>query len=125
MLPYDCFSLTQSNTFLTQLLDSNIIHLQQKNIKLFNRIIPEPRLNAWYGNEEAIYTYSGLVNYPLPWIPVLLELKKHVEKITQTSFNSVLLNRYRNGSDSMGWHSDNEPPTGIQLTFEIAHVLKN
>jgi alkylated DNA repair dioxygenase AlkB len=65
------------------------------------------------------------MNYPLPWIPVLLELKKHVEKITQTSFNSVLLNRYRNGSDSMGWHSDNEPPTGIQLTFEIAHVLKN
>jgi alkylated DNA repair dioxygenase AlkB len=109
----DCFSLTQSNTFLTQLLDSNIIHWQQKNIKIFNRIIPEPRLNAWYGDEEAIYTYSGLVNYPLPWIPILLELKKHVEQITQTSFNSVLLNRYRNGSDSMGWHSDDEPELGI------------
>ena len=109
----DCFSLTQSNAFLNQLLDPNLIHWQQKSIKIFNRIIPEPRLNAWYGDEEAVYTYSGLVNYPLPWIPLLLELKHHVEQITQTPFNSVLLNRYRNGADSMGWHSDDEPELGI------------
>ena len=109
----DCFSLIKSNAILNQLLDTNVIHWQQKSIKIFNRIIPEPRLNAWYGDEKAIYTYSGLVNHPLPWIPVLLELKKHVELITQASFNSVLLNRYRNGSDSMGWHSDDEPELGI------------
>jgi alkylated DNA repair dioxygenase AlkB len=98
----DCFPSTESKTLLNQLLDPSIIHWQQKSIKIFNRIIPEPRLNAWYGNENAVYTYSGLVNYPLPCIPILLELKEHVENIAQTSFNSVLLNRYRKGQDSMG-----------------------
>ena len=108
----DCFSLTQSNDLLDQLLDPTVIEWQQKSIKIFNRVIPEPRLNAWYGDEDAVYTYSGLMNYPLPWIPVLLDLKYHVEQVTQTSFNSVLLNRYRNGQDSMGWHSDDEPELG-------------
>ena len=28
------------------------------------------------------------------------------------SFNSVLINLYRNGQDSMGWHSDNETVLG-------------
>ena len=53
------------------------------------------------------------INYPLPWLPQLYELRRRIEHYTQDSFNSVLLNLYRSGSDSMGWHRDNEPELGI------------
>jgi alkylated DNA repair dioxygenase AlkB len=108
----DFFSPMQSKDILTQLLDAKIIDWQQKNIKLFGKSVPQPRLCAWYGDEAAVYTYSGLVNYPLPWHDSLLPLKAKVESVAQTRFNALLLNCYRNGLDSMGWHSDNEPELG-------------
>lgn len=73
---------------------------------------------AWYGDPGAVYTYSGVVNAPNPWHPLLLEIK---EKVTDTvrehipkqpDFNSVLCNLYRDGRDSMGWHSDDEKELG-------------
>jgi alkylated DNA repair dioxygenase AlkB len=71
-----------------------------------------PRLSAWYGDAGAVYTYSGLRLEPLPWTPVLLEIKQATERLSGTRFNSVLLNLYRDGQDSMGWHSDDEPELG-------------
>lgn len=87
---------------------------RQEAIQLFNREIPQPRLTAWYGDAGAIYTYSNLTNYPLPWTPVLRAIKARCEDIAQTQFNSVLLNFYRDGQDSMGWHQDNESELGAQ-----------
>lgn len=94
----------------------------QQEIKIFGRMVPMPRLTAWYGNKESRYTYSGLDNNPLPWTPVLLELKQMVEAHTALTFNSVLLNLYRNGDDAMGWHRDNEKELGqnpeiVSLSF--------
>jgi alkylated DNA repair dioxygenase AlkB len=86
------------------------IEWQQGNIKIFGKIIKEPRLTAWYG--EKAYTYSGKLNHPKPWNPLLMELKNEVEHYTKIEFNSVLLNYYRNGADSMGWHSDDENELG-------------
>ena len=70
----------------------------------------QPRLTAWYG--EASYTYSGLTLRPLPPTPLLDTLRAAVEAVTGGRYNSVLLNYYRDGADSMGMHSDDEPELG-------------
>ncbi|NVO85584.1 alpha-ketoglutarate-dependent dioxygenase AlkB family protein [Hymenobacter terrestris] len=85
---------------------------QQTPIKLFGKDIMQPRLTAWYGDPEATYTYSGLRLEPLPWLPTLQQLRMRIEAATGTRFNSVLLNLYRSGQDSMGYHADNEPELG-------------
>jgi alkylated DNA repair dioxygenase AlkB len=72
----------------------------------------QPRLTAWYG--EASYTYSGLTLQPLPLTPLLEQLRTAVEQATGRRYNSVLLNYYRDGADSMGMHSDDEPELGPQ-----------
>jgi alkylated DNA repair dioxygenase AlkB len=85
---------------------------EQRNIRIFGQEVPQPRLTAWYGDPAARYTYSGLTWEPLPWLPALLSVRQRLENATQTSYNSVLLNYYRDGRDSMGWHADDEPELG-------------
>lgn len=104
------FSRQESEGYLQVLRDS--IAWRQEAIRLFSRELPQPRLTAWYGDAGAIYTYSGLTNHPLPWTPELLAIKACCEAVAETEFNSVLLNYYRDGQDSMGWHQDNEPELG-------------
>jgi len=72
----------------------------------------QPRLTAWYG--EASYTYSGLTLQALPLSPLLEQLRTAVEQATGRRYKSVLLNYYRDGADSMGMHSDDEPELGPQ-----------
>jgi len=74
---------------------------------------PQPRLTAWFAdNTDMAYSYSGVTQVVQPWIPVLLDLKNKIEKITEAKYNSVLLNYYRDGNDSVGYHSDNEKELG-------------
>lgn len=80
------------------------------SITLWGKRYLQPRLTAWYGT--ARYRYSGLSLEPLPWTPLLLELKQAVEQACGRSFNSVLLNYYRDQHDSMGFHSDDERELG-------------
>jgi alkylated DNA repair dioxygenase AlkB len=82
----------------------------QGTITLFGRDLPEPRLTAWFG--DADYTYSGRTVRASPWPPPLAALRARVERAAGTPFNAVLLNRYRDGRDSMGMHSDDEPELG-------------
>jgi alkylated DNA repair dioxygenase AlkB len=77
----------------------------------------QPRLTAWYGDPGRSYTYSGTVMFPLPWTNLLLSLRREVERVTGTGFNSVLLNLYRDENDRMGFHSDNEPSLGQEPTI--------
>jgi alkylated DNA repair dioxygenase AlkB len=104
------FSPQQAAHYLDILLQT--IAWEQKTVKIYGRQMPSPRLTAWYGDPGAAYAYSGIALEPLPWLPVLLEIKKHIEAIAAYTFNSVLANHYRNGADSMGWHSDDEPTLG-------------
>lgn len=83
-----------------------------ESITLWGKQHPQPRLSAWHG--AAAYTYSGLRLEPLPFTPLLLELKQAVEDACGHRFNSVLLNYYRNERDSMGMHSDDEAELGPQ-----------
>lgn len=77
---------------------------------VMGRRVPIPRLTAWHG--EAGYVYSGIRMTPAPWNPPLLELKAVAEACAGQAFNSVLLNLYRHGRDSVSWHADNEPGLG-------------
>jgi alkylated DNA repair dioxygenase AlkB len=102
---------------------------KQEWITLFGKRIPQPRLTAWMGDEDAVYTYSGLTLVPVPWTLPVLELKTYVESAIGESFNSVLLNLYRSGEDSMGLHADDEPELGpivasISLGATRRFVLK-
>ena len=83
---------------------------EQREARIMGRKVPLPRLTAWHG--DAAYTYSGIFHAPLAWTESLLVLKAQVEKSAGTNFNSALLNLYRNGGDSMGWHADDEKELG-------------
>lgn len=72
----------------------------------------QPRLTAWYGDPGSRYRYSGIDLEPLPWTETLQSIRLAVEKTADASFNSVLLNYYRDHRDSMGFHSDDEPELG-------------
>ncbi len=86
---------------------------KQDTMPCFGKQVNLPRLTAWYGDEGKNYQYSGIANHPLPWNHLLLDIKKYIEDITGYSFNSALLNYYRSGSDSVGWHTDAERALGI------------
>lgn len=90
---------------------------QQTVATIVGRHVPLPRLVCWHGDAAAIYRYSGLVHYPQPWTETLLRLKRDIEIATGQQFNSVLGNYYRTGSDSMGWHSDQEASLGLNPTI--------
>lgn len=71
----------------------------------------QPRLIASYGEAGVTYKYSGVQNVALPWTATLLEIKQQIEAV-DGCYNYCLLNRYRSGADSMGWHADDEREMG-------------
>ena len=83
-------------------------------IRLFGRWVDSPRLSCWIGDAEAAYTYSGTRFEPHPWPAELQVLRCQLANELGCEFNSVLANRYRDGRDCMGWHSDNEVTLGAR-----------
>jgi alkylated DNA repair dioxygenase AlkB len=90
------------------------LNWSEAKIKIFGKMIKIPRLQAWYGDAGANYTYSGVTMTSLPWHDELHKLKTKCERQCGSSFNSVLANLYRHGQDSMGMHSDNEAELGSE-----------
>lgn len=90
---------------------------KQDHTSLYGRRIALPRLTAWYGDPGSSYKYSGIVNEPLPWNAPLQRLQVALQQRTGVSYNSVLLNLYRDGSDGVGWHSDDERELGSTPTI--------
>jgi alkylated DNA repair dioxygenase AlkB len=85
---------------------------ERHRIRLFGRELDVPRLSCWIGDPDAHYRYSGSDFAPRPWPTRLLPLRERIEAACGARFNSVLANLYRDGRDSMGWHSDDEPELG-------------
>lgn len=85
---------------------------QQDRIKVFGKEYDQPRLTALFANNKNPYTYSNITMHPTPFSPVLLEIKSKIEKTLNQTFTTCLLNLYRNGQDSNGWHADNEKELG-------------
>ncbi|MBT8243691.1 MAG: alpha-ketoglutarate-dependent dioxygenase AlkB [Winogradskyella sp.] len=85
---------------------------QEDNIKVFGKVYKQPRLTALFGENNQPYSYSNIAMYPKPFTKELNSIKQKIEAISNETFNTVLLNLYRNGNDSNGWHADNEKELG-------------
>lgn len=105
---------------------------RQDTIRIYGKSYPIPRLQAFQGEPDIHYQYSNLTLTTTTWHPTILSIKNRIEQLCQHSFNCVLINRYRDGKDKMGWHSDNEPELGknpviasLSLGAERRFILKH
>jgi alkylated DNA repair dioxygenase AlkB len=105
------FNKEISDLYFNALLDE--IDWKQESMNMYGKTINFPRLTAWYGDNDKPYTFSGITLSPKKWTKSLLDIKKQIEPKAQTNFNSVLLNLYRNGEDSISWHTDAEKELGL------------
>lgn len=121
------FDKEQADQIYAELLQE--IAWQQDNITVFGKTHPQPRLTALYGNEGKPYSYSNITMQPHPWNTLLQKIKYHIETTTECQFTTVLLNQYRDGKDSNGWHADNEKELGTNpiiasLSFGAERVFQ-
>lgn len=100
----------EANTLLTSLLQKT--PWRQDEIRIFGKTHPQPRLTALFGNNGNSYSYSGITMDPEPFTPELKDLKEKVEQRCGHTFTTCLLNLYRDGNDSNGWHADDEKELG-------------
>ncbi|MGB5378116.1 alpha-ketoglutarate-dependent dioxygenase AlkB family protein [Muriicola sp.] len=109
---YPGFLRSEDATALMDILKRTIAW-QQDHIMVFGKTYPQPRLTALYGNNQKSYSYSNITMYPHPFTKELEEVKSRIETlIPPTVFSSCLLNLYRDGKDSNGWHADDEDSLG-------------
>ena len=104
-------STTEADACFTSLRDTT--PWQQDFLNFGGKRVAIPRLQAWVGDKHSNYGYSGLALTPLPWTDLLADLRDRVAGIAGMAFNSVLLNYYRHGNDSVAWHSDDEKELGV------------
>ena len=109
------FDTGDADRFFTALQKE--VDWSQEEMLLFGKRQPIPRLTAWYGDPHETYSYSGIAMSPKPWTDLLAEIRDRTGQVAETSFNSVLLNLYRDGQDSVAWHSDDEPELGPEPTI--------
>jgi len=119
------FAPTVADNFLQKLLA--IQSWQQTAVRMFGRVIDEPRLTCHCGG--VAYAYSGRTLPALPCPEVVAELMAYANGATGEAFNTALLNRYRGGADYMGWHADNErmlgpSPVVASFSFGATRVFK-
>ena len=106
----DLFTKKEAETLQKNLVEK--IQWRQDKIKMFGKLLDQPRLTAFYGDANKPYSYSGIMMAPVDWNEDLLFIKNRIEKFVNIRFTSVLLNYYRDGKDSMGWHADDEKELG-------------
>ena len=85
----------------------------EEDIRVYGKVYKQPRLTAFFANNQKTYGYSNISMTPQPFTPLLNAIKTKVEEATQTQFSSCLLNLYRDGQDSNGWHADDEKELGL------------
>jgi alkylated DNA repair dioxygenase AlkB len=109
----DRLELAQSDAEVLRALIAEV-PWRSEEVAMWGRQIPQPRLTAWHGDAGSVYAYSGIELHPVPWTPLLVDIKTRIASATGSTFNSVLLNYYRDNRDSIGFHSDDEPELGEQ-----------
>lgn len=108
------------------------IDWKQEEMIMYGKRLKFPRLTAWYGDNDKPYSFSGITLNPRPWTNDLIDIKRKIETKCNVIFNSVLLNLYRNGKDSISWHTDAEKELGTNpviasvnfgeaRTFQLRH----
>jgi alkylated DNA repair dioxygenase AlkB len=126
-LVQDFFSLKLADHYFQKL--QNSLDWKQEPIRIFGKMVMQPRLTALYGDEGRPYGYSGIFMIPKPWTTELNEMKVRLLDFTGVEFTHVLCNYYRNGQDSMGWHRDNEAvlgknPSIASVTFGATRIFQ-
>lgn len=135
LLPYggelyyipDIFTQEKSDEYFNQLFAE--IRWKQEPIKIFGKEVMQPRLTAWYGDNDKPYTYSGLTMEAYHWIHPLMEIKSTADEYSDAESTSALLNLYRNGNDGLGWHRDNEKvlgptPTVASISLGVPRIFQ-
>lgn len=128
------FTLSEAEKIYLSLL--NTIDWNQGKIILFGKTYSTPRLEAFYSENSKNYAYSGQKMKSNSFTPLLMEIKSKVEEASGKTFNSVLVNYYRDGNDSNGWHADNEKELGknplissvsfgASRRFDLKHIITN
>lgn len=128
----DFYSEQQADYYLDTFKEG--IAWKQESMFLYGKEVKFPRLTAWYGDNDKPYSFSGITLQPLGWTEELRAIKNAIEPISDTKFNSVLLNRYRDGNDSISWHTDAEKELGrnpiiasvnfgAERVFQLRHIL--
>lgn len=127
----DFYNREKANRFLEAFV--NDIEWNQESMNMYGRQVLFPRLTAWYGDNDKPYSFSGITLQPKSWSKELLKIKQDIEPLCNMVFNSVLLNLYRDGNDSISWHTDAEKELGInpviasvnfgaERTFQLRHI---
>lgn len=104
------FERSIADQYLQRFIDN--IEWRQESMNMYGKQVLFPRLTSWYGDNDKPYSFSGITLSPHPWSEELLIIKSKIEPICETIFNSVLLNFYRDGNDSISWHTDAEKELG-------------
>ncbi len=99
----------------------------QRSVTVYGKVHPQPRLTRWYG--DVPYVYSGLKWEAQPMPALIQRIRRRVETLAGVPFNSVLCNLYRDGSDCVGWHADDEPifggdPVVASVSFGAPRLFK-
>jgi len=107
----------------------NEISWIQEDIVVYGKKYAQPRLTCLFGDNQKPYKYSNITMYPNNWTPLLLTIKNKIEKYCNHNFTTALINQYRNGKDSNGWHADNEKELGqnpiiASVSFGAARVFQ-
>lgn len=123
----DFFNKIEADVIYSKLITE--IPWQQDEITVFGKKYMQPRLTALFGNEGKPYSYSNIKMQPNPWNTLLQKIKSQVESVAGINFTTVLLNQYRDGKDSNGWHADNEKELGTNpviasVSFGAARVFQ-
>jgi alkylated DNA repair dioxygenase AlkB len=123
--------LTHQENYLDVSVEEIVKGIEWRNdpITMFGKTYQQPRLTAWYGDAGIEYTYSKITMSAKPWTPHLHKIKTKLEQDLRISFNSVLVNYYRDGADHMSYHSDDEPelgpnPTIASLSFGAERIFQ-
>ncbi len=107
------FTKAESDDLLQKLIKET--PWTQRSVLMYGKEVLTPRLTAWYGDPDADYSISGMGSTPLPWTADLLIIRQRVEAASEISFNTVLLNYYRDGNDSVSWHDDMDNTPGRNM----------
>lgn len=123
----DFFNKIEADAIYSKLI--TVIPWQQDEITVYGKKHLQPRLTALFGNEGKSYSYSNIKMQPHYWTLLLQKIKSQVESVADTKFTTVLLNQYRDGKDSNGWHADNEKELGTNpviasVSFGAARVFQ-
>ena len=111
----DFFNQIYSNELLKKLISD--LPWESMTIKMFGKDIRIPRLQCWIGDKGCDYKYSGKKLNRRDWTTDLIMIREKIYKDLNIDFNSVLINYYRDGKDSMGWHADDEKELGPSPTI--------